>query len=275
MRTLIKQNKVSMAVMLIAATMLTACQSATRDRKLAYVEKPVETLYNEAIDELEKRDWTEAALRFDEVERQHPYSLWARKAMLMAAYAHYEGRRYEDAIASAQRFVSLHPGSDDAPYGYYLIALSHFEQITDVGRDQNYTELSLNALGEVVRRYPESEYAKDSRLKIDMVHDQLAGKEMDVGRFYLRDNQHLAAINRFKTVLEKYETTSHTPEALHRLVEAYLSIGLNQQALEAGAVLGHNFPGTKWYSDSYALLKNEGMNPENTPNRKGWISRLF
>jgi outer membrane protein assembly factor BamD len=194
----------------------------------------VEQLFNQGAEELDNRDYTQAILYFNEVERQHPYSEWARRATLMTAFSHYRARQYDDAVGVAQRYISLHPGTDGAAYAYYLVGISYFEQIMDVGRDQKMTELTQAALTDVVRRFPETEYAKDATLKLDMVRDQLAGKEMEIGRWYLRRSDHLAAINRFKTVVEVYDGTSHVPEALHRLVESYLSIGLKGEAQAVG-----------------------------------------
>jgi len=231
----------------------------SRETDLAYIEQPVETIYNEALRSLDRNLWAVSALQFDEVQRQHPYSPWAQRAMLMAAYARYRARDYEKAISSAEEYISLHPGGDGAPYGYYLIAISHFDQIIDVGRDQARSGLALRAFNEVLARFPESDYARDAELKMDMVRDQLAGKEMEIGRYYLQRSEHLAAINRFKKVITDYQTTSHVPEALHRLVEAYLSIGLTGQAQQSAAVLGHNYPGSNWYSDSYALMQGQGV----------------
>ncbi|MCI4645603.1 MAG: outer membrane protein assembly factor BamD [Hyphomonadaceae bacterium] len=262
-------------ILLSGAIGLSACQSGNARESLAYVERPVEQLFNQGAEELDNRDYAEAILYFNEVERQHPYSEWARRATLMTAFAHYRARQYDDSVGVAQRYIGLHPGTDGAAYAYYLVGISYFEQIMDVGRDQRMTELTQNALTDVVRRFPETEYAKDATLKLDMVRDQLSGKEMDVGRWYLRRNDHLAAINRFKTVVEVYDGTSHVPEALHRLVESYLSIGLKGEAQSVGAVLGYNFPESEWYADSYALLTNEGLDPGAAPKREGWLSRLF
>lgn len=240
------------------ALSLTAC--AGRDREeLAYVEQPVETLYAEAFEKMQRSRYDEAAAYFDEVERQHPFSEWARRSMLMAAYANYRQSQYDEAISDAQRFIALHPGNASAPYAYYLIALSYYERIYDVGRDQSTTRQALQALEQVVRRYPDTPYAQDARLKIDMTRDHLAGKEMSVGRWYLRNGYHLAAINRFQNVIREYETTSHTPEALHRLVEAYVSLGVDEEARQIAAVLGYNFSGSDWYEDSYDLLTSRGI----------------
>ncbi len=261
----------------LAAMALAGCQNARRSEQVAYVERPVELLYQRATDELDSRDYDNAILLFNEVERQHPYSEWARRSSLMSAFAAYESRRYDDAIVTAQRYLSLNPAGQGAPYAYYLISASYFDQIMDVGRDQKTTELAKAALNDVVRRYPETDYARDATIKLDMVHDQLAGKEMEIGRWYLRRNQHLSAVNRFRTVVKEYETTSHAPEALHRLVETYLSIGLKQEALAAGAVLGYNYPESVWYRDTYRLLGNEGLDPEavSDAQKRTWMQRLI
>ena len=250
---------------LLSATVLavTACQSSDeRRQQLAYVERPVEQLYNQAANRLERRDYITAIQLFNEVERQHPYSEWARRSMVMTAFANYQARNYDEAILSAERYLSLHPGGSEAAYAYYLIAVSEFDQILDVGRDQAKTETAREALRDVIRRYPGSEYARDSEIKLDMVRDQLAGKEMEVGRWYLRSNQTLPAINRFRSVVDNYDTTSHTPEALHRLVEAYLTLGLRSEAVVAGSTLGYNYPESDWYQMSYRLLTNEGVDLE-------------
>ncbi len=261
----------------VCALALGACQSNRRNTELAYVERPVEQLYNQGARQLDDRKYAEAILFFAEVERQHPYSEWARKSMVMSAYASYQTRDYTTAISAAERYLALHPGGSEAEYAYYLIALCHFDQIIDVGRDQATTERASTALNDIIRRFPESEYAKDARLKLDMVNDQLAGKEMTVGRWYLRSNQTLSAVNRFRNVVANYQTTSHTPEALHRLVEAYLTLGLKDQALAAGATLGHNYPETDWYKMSYRLLTSKGVDPEavSVSERRTLIQRLI
>ncbi|MEQ3745734.1 MAG: outer membrane protein assembly factor BamD [Henriciella sp.] len=268
--------KIMLALPLLALA-LTACQNSRRDEQLAYVERPVEQLYSRATEELDKRDYDDAILLFNEVERQHPYSEWARRSSLMSAFASYESRRYDDAIGTAQRYLSLNPAGQGASYAYYLIAASYFDQIMDVGRDQKTTELAKAALNDVVRRYPGTDYARDATLKLDMVQDQLAGKEMEIGRWYLRRNQHLSAVNRFRTVVKDYDTTSHAPEALYRLVETYLSLGLKQEALASGAVLGYNYPETNWYRDAYRLLGNEGLDPEvaSEAQKRTWLQRLI
>lgn len=267
----------SLLVLPLLGLVLVACQSNNRQQELAYVERPVEQLYARATEELDKRDFDEAILLFNEVERQHPYSEWARRSSLMTAFASYESRKYDEAISTAQRYLSLNPAGQGAPYAYYLIAVSYFDQIMDVGRDQKTTELARNALNDVIRRYPETDYARDAVVKMDMVSDQLAGKEMEIGRWYLRRNQHLSAVNRFRTVVTDYDTTGHTPEALYRLVEVYLSLGLKQEALASGAVLGYNYPESVWYRDAYRLLGNEGLDPDaaSDAQKRTWLQRLI
>ena len=248
--------------------------AACGNKEAAYVEKPVEELYNSAMDALVAGNYRTAAKGFDEVERQHPYSAWATKAQLIAAFANYQTNQYDEAILAAEHFIQLHSGNKDASYAYYLVALSYYEQIADVGRDQKITERALNSLQEVIKRYPDSEYARDSRLKIDLTRDHLAGKEMEIGRYYLRQKQYLAAINRFRQVVEKYQTTTHVAEALHRLTECYLALGVSDEAQAAAAVLGHNYPGSNWYRDSYALLTGQGLSPDAGSN-KSWIAWAF
>lgn len=260
----------------LALLVLSACGTSKKER-LAYVERPAELIYNQAVEEMDNRDWANAKLLFQEVERQHPFSKWARRAMLMSAYASYRSADYDESIAMAQRFIGLHPGSDSAPYAYYLIAINYYDQIYDVGRDQATTVSAEAALQQVVRRYPDSDYARDARLKLELTHDHLAGKEMSIGRYYLKQNQHLAAIGRFKNVVADYETTSQTEEALHRLVESYVSIGIIQEAKLVGSVLGYNYPDSEWYRDSYELLENYGVNLDdeiNKPRQKGYWTRL-
>jgi len=236
---------------------------------LSYVERPVDLLYSTGADQLDRRNWNAAVDYFREVERQHPYSEWSRRAILMTAFAHYESGQYAEAVGDADRFISLYPGNASAAYAYYLKGVCYFEQIIDVGRDQAATEQTLAGLREVVRRFPHSEYAADSRLKIDMVNDQLAGKEMTIGRWYLRQGDTLAAINRFKTVIDRYQTTTHAPEALYRLVEANLTLGLLDEAKRDGAVLGYNYPGDPWYADAYKLLTSKGLRPAVEPKGGG------
>ncbi|MHA7818544.1 MAG: outer membrane protein assembly factor BamD [Erythrobacter sp.] len=233
---------------------LTACGGGSADEDVAYVARDVESLYAEAQRRLDRGNTLVAAALFDEVERQHPYSPWARRAQLMSAFCYYIARDYNKAIQNSQRFLSIHPGNKDAPYAYYLIALSYYEQISDVNRDQSITEQAQTALREVNRRFPQTEYAADARLKLDLVADHLAGKEMEIGRFYQRSGRWLAAQLRFRNVVEQYETTSHTPEALYRLTESSLALGLRAEAVKYAAVLGANYPGTEWYEKAFELV---------------------
>lgn len=262
----------------ISTLVLVGCQTfGERKEKLAYIERPAELIYNQGFEEMEQGDWDRAKLFFQEVERQHPFSKWARRAMLMTSYANYRSTDHEESIATAQRFISLHPGNESTPYAYYLIAMNYYDQIYDVGRDQETTVNAEAALQQVVRRYPESDYARDARLKLELTHDHLAGKEMSIGRYYLRDNQHLAAIGRFKNVVKNYETTSQTEEALHRIVESYVALGIIEEAKLVGSVLGYNYPRSEWYEDSYELLEDFGVDLQaevNKPRDRTYWRRL-
>ncbi|MBM3545827.1 MAG: outer membrane protein assembly factor BamD [Alphaproteobacteria bacterium] len=245
--------------------------AACAEKAPAYVEKPVEDLYNTALNSLEERLYLRAAREFEEVERQHPYSAWATKAQLMAGFSFYQANKYDEAIQAIDQFIELHPSNRDAPYAYYLKGLSYYEQIADVGRDQEITDRALKALDEVVRRFPDSRYARDAALKIDLTRNHLAGKDMEIGRYYLRLGQYLAAINRFRRVVDNYQTTEQVPEALLRLTEAYLALGIRDEAQAAAAVLGHNYPGSDWYRDAYALVQGQGV----ASDSKGWFGRTF
>ncbi|HTZ37565.1 MAG TPA: outer membrane protein assembly factor BamD [Stellaceae bacterium] len=247
---------------------LAACGGGNKNQ--AYIEKPVDDLYNTAMDQLGNDDYSKAASTFGEVESEHPYSVWATKAQLMAIYANYQNAKYDDAIIAADRFIQLHPGNKDIAYAYYIKAICYYIQITDVGRDQKITEQAVKALDDVVRRFPDSKYARDAKLKLDFTHDHLAGKEMEIGRFYLSKHEYLAAMNRFRRVIDNYQTTTHVPEALERLVECDLALGLITEARENAAVLGYNYPGSHWYEDAYALV---GENK--TGQGGGWFGRLF
>jgi outer membrane protein assembly factor BamD len=238
-----------------------------------YVEYPVEELYNNSMNLMVSGQYQAAAAGFDEVERQHPYSPWARKSQIMAAFSYYQSNDYDEAILSAQRFIQLHPGHKDAPYAHYLIAICYYEQIVDVGRDQSLTVNAFTALDTVIKKYPNSEYATDARLKLDLTRDHLAGKEMDIGRFYLNKNLHGAALKRFRVVLENYQTTTHIPEALHRITESYLALGVMSEAQTAAAVLGYNYPGNIWYQRSYALLVDQNLKP--AADKDSWIVRTW
>jgi len=239
-----------------------------------YVEEPADKLYNEGLYLLnDKREYKSAAKKFEEVDRQHPYSDWARKSLIMSAFAYYESGDYDESINAAKRYVSLHPGSPDAAYAQFLIGSSYFDRIPDISRDQERTEKAVAELQEVVRKFPDTEYAISAKKKIDIARDQLAGKEVDIGRWYMQKKDYTGAINRFKVVVTRYQTTRHVEEALMRLTEAYMTLGIVDEAQTSAAVLGHNFPDSPWYHDAYNLVKSRGLEP--TENKNSWISRAF
>jgi outer membrane protein assembly factor BamD len=238
------------------------------------LDEPADRIYNEGLYFLNvKRDTKAAAKRFEEVDRQHPYSEWARKSLIMSAYAYYEAGAYEDSINSARRYIQLHPGSPDAAYAQFLIGSSYFDQIREVSRDQERTERAIASLDEVVRKYPSSEYAVSAKRKIEIARDQLAGHQMMIGRYYMERRDYTGAINRFKNVVTRYQTTRHVEEALLRLTEAYMALGVVGEAQTSAAVLGHNFPDSRWYKDAFALLNERGLSP--SENKGSWISRAF
>ena len=247
--------------------------SGSDDQDTKYVERPVERIYNDAWKKIQDKSWLEAAKQFDEVERQHPYSVWARRAMLMSAYCYYQANHYTDAINTAEQYIQLHPGSTEVAYAFYLKAISLYDQITDVGRDQTDTEQALTALQDVIQRFPNTSYARDASLKVDLTLDHLAGKEMTVGRYYLRRLDYVGAINRFRIVVERYQKTTQIAEALERLTEAYYALGIYNEAKTAAAVLGANYPGSPWYQDAYNLLTEHQLKPEE--DKGSWISKAF
>ena len=257
-------------LVVVGLLLLLAACSTSKDQ--AYIEKPVDDLYNKAMDAMAEENYTQAAKIFDQVESQHPYSVWATKSQLMEVYAFFEDEKYDDAVIAADRFIQLHPGHRDVAYAYYLKAICYYMQIVDVGRDQKLTQLALKALEEVVRRFPDSKYARDAKLKLGFTRDHLAGKEMEIGRYYLKREDYLAAMNRFKRVIDNYQTTTHVPEALERLVECDLALGLDQEAKKNAAVLGYNYPGSHWYGDAYALVTGGSLPP--TKGEQGWFGRL-
>ncbi|MEE2997050.1 MAG: outer membrane protein assembly factor BamD [Pseudomonadota bacterium] len=252
--------------------LLAACGSNDSDKK-AYVEEKVEPLYNDATNSLQAEEYLNAAKAFEEVERQHPYSVWAIKAKLMAAYSHYQANKYEEAVIGLDRYIRLHPGNRDVSYAYYLKSLCYYERISDVSRDQRITQQALDALTEVVRRFPDSAYARDAKLKIDLTRDHLAGKHMEVGRYYHDRGHYLAAINRFRKVIDNYQTSTNVPEALHRLVEAYTALGITDEANKVAAVLGHNYPGSEWYLDSYAVATGSDLRKKT--KKKSFFARTW
>jgi outer membrane protein assembly factor BamD len=238
-----------------------------------YRERPVEQIYGDGWAQINKGNWEEAAKQFNEVDRQHPYSVWARRAQLMSAFCSYQANKYDDAVSSADQYISLHPGSPEVSYAFYLKAISLYEQIVDVGRDQSKTQGALVALQDVVQRFPDTEYARDATLKIDLTQDHLAGKEMAVGRYYLTRGDYIGGINRFKSVVQQYQTTPQIAEALERLTEAYYALGLDSEAQTAAAVLGANYPGSQWYTDAYNILRGRNLKPKE--DKGSWISQAF
>jgi outer membrane protein assembly factor BamD len=235
-----------------------------------YKEEPVEQLYNVALTALEAGEYEASAKAFTEVDRQHPYSVWATKAQLMSGFSYYENNDYDEAIIALDRFIAIHPTNKDIPYAYYLKALCYYEQISDIGRDQKMTELALKALREITARFPNTKYSRDSIIKIDLTLDHLAGKEMEIGRYYGIQGLHLGAINRYKKVIDKFQTTTHVPEALHRLTESYLALGLTEPAKKTASILGHNFPGSEWYIDAYELVEGKKIRKKNKDGRWYW-----
>ena len=279
-----RPRHLSAPALLALAALLPACasgerqwdgqaQSLTPSRESRYAEISPETLYANGISELRARRFQQAIEMFDAVERDHPYSTWATNAKLMGAYAEYQRNRYTEALGALDRFIQLHPAHRDIAYAYYLRALCQYEQINDAQRDQRQTEVAMGALQEVVNRFPDTAYARDARLKMDLARDHLAGREMHIGRYYQRQGLLGAAIGRYRRVVDEYQTTNHVPEALHRLTEVYLSLGLTEEARRTASVLGHNFPGNAWYQDSYALLV-EGA-PRSPDERPGFVGRAW
>jgi len=266
------RERTPFAVLLVLATMLGACSLFDKDAMVP--DEPADKLYNEGLYLLnQKKEPKEAAKKFEEVDRQHPYSEWARKSLIMSAYAYYESGAYDDCVNSARRYVTLHPGSPDAAYAQFLIGSSYFDQIPEISRDQSRTEKAVESLEEVVRKYPNSEYAVAAKRKIEMARDQLAGKEMEVGRWALQRREYTGAINRFKVVVTRYQRTRHVEEALMRLTEAYMALGIVDEAQTSAAVLGHNFPESRWYRDAFTLMQSKGLQP--AENKASWISQAF
>jgi outer membrane protein assembly factor BamD len=260
MSTLNRRAATLLACAIVLPVGACAGKKATADTE--YVARDVNTLYALAKTRLDQGRYEDSAKLFDEVERQHPYSVWARRAQLMSAFSYYMGRKYPEAVNSARRFLTIHPGNREAPYAHYLIGMSFYEQIEDVTRDQGITQQASDAFGELIRRYPDSRYASDGRLKVDLINDHLAGKEMEVGRYYQRAGNWLAATNRFRVVVDKYQTSSHAPEALERLVECYLALGIPREARKAAVVLGANYPDSPWYHRAYRLIYYKEKQPK-------------
>ena len=234
---------------------------------------PAPKLYDDGLGRMRRSDYEGAVKKFSDLEKQNPHSEWSRKALIMTAYANYEGQRWDDAISASKRYIAAYANSNDAAYAQYIMAMSNYNQIPDITRDQDRSEKALQALQDLVDKYPKSEYVADARYRIQVARDQLAGREMEVGRFYLEKRNYTAAINRFRDVVARYQNTRHIEEALMRLTEAYLALGITNEAQTAAAVLGHNFPDSQWYKDSYSLLKSGGLEPREESG--SWISRSF
>ena len=235
--------------------------------------QPAEVLYNQGLALLNDSSFEAAAKRFGKLDREYPFSTWSKKALLMQTYAYYNARNYDETAIAGKRFMGLYPASEDAAYVAYMMANAYYNQIPDVARDQDRAEKALNSFREIVERWPKSEYANDARFKITVVQDQLAGREMEIGRYYLKRHNYTAAINRFRAVVSQYQRTNQTEEALARLAEAYLALGISNEAQTAAAVLGHNYPDSKWYHDTYALLQTKGLEPRESAD--SWMSKLF
>ena len=278
MRERLVSSSRSLAVRILAAAMLAlplaSCAAWEDDKSYKPVpQDPVDLLYNQGLVALKNGDYSKAAKRFDMVDRNYPGTEWSRKAVLMNAFANYKGASYDDAISAAQRYVTLYPTSPDAPYAAYLYASSNYAQIPDVTRDQERTQKALGAFEEIVRRWPKSEYADDAKFKIQVTKDQLAGKEMEIGRYYLKQNNYAAATNRFKVVVAQFQQTRHVEEALSRLAECYMALGVSTEAQTAAAILGHNYPDSQWYKDAYTLVKSNGLEPRE--DEGSWLSKTM
>lgn len=263
----------TLATVLGITTMITACSSDKEEAGAIQSTIPAEQLYNDAANKMDAGEYMSATSNFNEVERQHPYSQWATRAQLMAAYGYYKAQKYDEAAITLDRFIKLHPGYKDVDYAYYLKALTAYEQISDIGRDQAMTMMALNDLNNLISRFPESKYTRDAKLKRDLTLDHLAAKQMDIGRYYQSQEQHNAAINRFRVVISKYQTTRHVPEALHRMVESYLALGIREEAVRVAAVLGYNYPGSKWYEDTYDILDDNER--ARILDKNSWTSRAL
>lgn len=256
---------------ILSILLLAACSSDTNLEQKEIESLPVETLYNRAAAAMDAGEYQRAVRLFEEVERLHPYSQWSNQAQLMAAYASYSNQRYDEAVLALDRFIDLHPGHESIDYAYYLKALCYYEQISDVRRDQDMTKFALESFETLIKRFPNSQYVRDAMLKKDLALDHLAGKEMEIGRYYLNRGEINAAINRFSAVVKNYQTTTHVAEALHRLVESYLTLGLKHEALRIAAVLGYNYPGSKWYERSYELLDEQSR--QKLVEGRGFVDR--
>lgn len=268
------KNHVLFLIFALISLLFSSCSDSQNKIGIGVSEdKAAEEIFNSGERELIRRRYNDAAEKFKEVERLYPYSDWAKRALIMQVYSFHKDKEYENVVSAANRFIEFHPKDKDIPYAYYLIGLSYYDQVLAIGRDQKLTQEALKIFKLIIKEYPDSEYASSSQIKFDFLKNQLASKEMEVGRYYLKRSHYVSAINRFRGIIEDFSTTSQVPEALHRLVEAYLSLGLTDEAQTAGAILGYNYKSTEWYERTFALLKNEGLEPKSLGN--SWLSKIY
>ena len=268
------KNHVLFLIFALISLLFSSCSDGQNNIGISVSEdKAAEEIFNSGERELIRRRYNDAAEKFKEVERLYPYSDWAKRALIMQVYTFHKGKEYENVVSAAYRFIEFHPKDKDIPYAYYLIGLSYYDQVLAIGRDQKLTQEALKIFKLIIKEYPDSEYASSSQIKFDFLKNQLANKEMEVGRYYLKRSHYVSAINRFRGVIEDFSTTSQVPEALHRLVEAYLSLGLTDEAQTAGAILGYNYKSNEWYERSFELLRSKGLKPKSLGN--SWLSQIY
>ena len=268
------KNHVLFLIFALISLLFSSCSDSQNNIGIGVSEeKAAEEIFNSGERELIRRRYNDAAEKFKEVERLYPYSDWAKRALIMQVYTFHKGKEYENVVSAANRFIEFHPKDKDIPYAYYLIGLSYYDQVLAIGRDQKLTQEALKIFKLIIKEYPDSEYAASSQIKFDFLKNQLASKEMEVGRYYLKRSHYVSAINRFRGVIEDFSTTSQVPEALHRLVEAYLSLGLTDEAQTAGAILGYNYKSNEWYERSFELLRSKGLKPKSLGN--SWLSQIY
>ena len=268
------KNHVLFLIFALISLLFSSCSDSQNNIGIGVSEdKAAEEIFNSGERELIRRRYNDAAEKFKEVERLYPYSDWAKRALIMQVYSFHKDKEYENVVSAANRFIEFHPKDKDIPYAYYLIGLSYYDQVLAIGRDQKLTQEALKIFKLIIKEYPDSEYASSSQIKFDFLKNQLASKEMEVGRYYLKRSHYVSAINRFRGIIEDFSTTSQVPEALHRLVEAYLSLGLTEEAQTAGAILGYNYKSNEWYERSFELLRSKGLKPKSLGN--SWLSKIY
>jgi len=268
------KNHVLFLIFALISLLFSSCSDSQNNIGIGVSEdKAAEEIFNSGERELVRRRYNDAAEKFKEVERLYPYSDWAKRALIMQVYSFHKDKEYENVVSAANRFIEFHPKDKDIPYAYYLIGLSYYDQVLAIGRDQKLTQEAIKIFKLIIKEYPDSEYASSSQIKFDFLKNQLASKEMEVGRYYLKRSHYVSAINRFRGIIEDFSTTSQVPEALHRLVEAYLSLGLTDEAQTAGAILGYNYKSNEWYERSFELLRSKGLKPKSSGN--SWLSQIY